>query len=102
MTRINMKRLQIILSLLLASRTFAGEDDEPDLNQCKDRLTLSARLGFNVRAKFGLRRTPDGMAYNYLDGYVLRDSTGDFDPTGTFPGITQNWGYDNSARQRDA
>jgi len=72
-----------------------------DLNECKDRITFSARLGFNIKAKFGPRLTPDGMGYNYLDGYVLRDSTGDFDPTGTFPGITQNWGYDNSTRQRD-
>jgi hypothetical protein len=96
-----MKKHSAILGLLLASRAFAAENDAPDLNQCKDRLTLSARFGFNVSAKFAPRLTPDGLAYNYLDGYVLRDSTGDFDPTGTFPGVTQNWGYDNSTRQRD-
>lgn len=96
-----MKTRSILLGLLLTSPTFAAENNEPNLNQCKDRVTLAARFGFNVSAKFGPRLTPDGLPYNYLDGYVLPDSTGDFDPTGTFPGITQNWGYDNSARQRD-
>lgn len=96
-----MKTFQFILTMLAAVPAFASTNDAPDLNQCKDRVTLSARFGFNIRAKFGPRLTPDGAAYNYLDGYVLRDSTDDFDPTSTFPGITQNWGYDNSTRQRD-
>jgi len=119
-----MKKHFILLGLLLAPHAFAAEDAVAtdhlsfytnyvsiypdhvsiytnDITILANRLTLSARFGFNIRAKFGRRLTPDGLAYNYLDGYVLRDSTGDFDPTGTFPGITQNWGYDNSARQRD-
>ena len=96
-----MKTMHITLALLLTLPAFAGETDAPELNDYKDRLTLNARVGFNIEAKFGPRFTPDGLAYNYLDGYVLLDSAGNFDPTGTFPGITQNWGYDNSARQRD-
>lgn len=97
-----MKRTTFILTLLLALPAFAAEEDALDLNQCKDRLSLSARFGFNIDAKFGPRTTPDGLAYSHLDGYVLMDSTGNFDPTSTFPGgITQNWGYDNSSRQRD-
>lgn len=74
-----------------------GESDDSLI----DHLTFSARFGFNINAKFGPRVTPGGGLYNYLDGYVLRDSTGNFDPTSTFPGITQYWGYDSSARQRD-
>ncbi len=125
-----MKTHSILLGLLLAPHAFAAEDavtNRPSIPTdhlsfytnyvsiytnhvsiytdaitiLANRLTLSARFGFNVRAKFGPRLTPDGLAYNYLDGYVLRDSTGDFDPTGTFLGITQNWGYDNSARQNN-
>jgi len=74
--------------------------DPPESREL-NRITLSARIGFNISARFGHRLNLDGARYTYLDGYVLPDSTGDFDPTGTFPGITQNWGYDNSARQRD-
>jgi hypothetical protein len=66
-------------------------------------LTLSARLGFNVSTRFkgnasGLptfaptRLTPQGDAYNYDDGYVLTDSSGNYG------GQTWYWGYDNSAQ----
>ncbi|MCI0746775.1 MAG: hypothetical protein L0Y58_15340 [Verrucomicrobia subdivision 3 bacterium] len=68
-----------------------------------NRLTLSPRVGFNVSAKFSgvslssapasSRATPDGNAYNYDDGYVLTDISGNFG------GQTWNWGYDNSASQ---
>src|SRR6266853_6557249 len=68
-----------------------------------NRFTVSARLGLNISAKFkGLslalppaapRPTPDGAAYNYDDGYVLTDISGNFG------GQTWYWGYDNSARQ---
>src|SRR5437773_6059751 len=125
-----MKTHSILLGLLVASHAFAAEDAVTnrasiptdhlsfytnyvsiytnyvsiytnDITILANRLTLSARFGFNIHAKFGPRLTPDGLAYNYLDGYVRRDSTGDFDPTGTFPGITQNWGYDHSTRQNN-
>jgi hypothetical protein len=68
-----------------------------------NRLTLSARFGFNISARFkGLstlpppsstRKTPSGDNYNYDDGYVLTDNSGNFG------GQTWYWGYDNSAQQ---
>jgi hypothetical protein len=69
-----------------------------------NRLSLSARFGFNISARFkGLntlppptpaeRRTAHGDLYNYDDGYVLTDSTGNFG------GQTWYWGYDDSSRQ---
>ena len=60
-------------------------------------------MGFNFNATFaGLenlpvphlpRLTPDGVAYNYDNGYVLPDSSGGQG------GQTWNWGYDSSAAQ---
>jgi len=94
-----MKTINLTLAGLMVSGAFARAADVTDLNQNENHLTLSARLGFNIHAQFSNRATPDGLPYNYLDGYVLHDSTGDYDPTATFPGITQNWGYDNSTRQ---
>lgn len=96
-----MKTINITLAGLMVSGAFARADDATDLNQNENRFTLSARLGFNIKAKFSNRLTPDRLPYNYLDGYVLPDSAGGYDPTDTFSGITQNWGYDNSTRQRD-
>ena len=75
-----------------------------------NRLTLSARFGFNISAKFksfgpgapvpGPARTtpsqpgrPNGDAYNYDDGYVLTDASENFG------GETWYWGYDSSASQ---
>lgn len=67
-----------------------------------NRLTLSARFGFDIKAKFksvsaasapvGLRNTPDGDAYNYDDGYVLTDIS---DNAG---GQTWYWGYDENSQ----
>src|SRR5262245_12957082 len=67
-----------------------------------NRLTLGARLGFNISARFkgtpsgwvvppNPRTTPSGDPYNYDNGYVLTDSSGNFG------GQTWYWGYDNSA-----
>jgi len=68
-----------------------------------NRLTLSSRFGFNISAHFkGLttlpppsstRQTPRGDNYNYDNGYVLTDNSGNFG------GQTWYWGYDNSAQQ---
>jgi len=67
-----------------------------------NRLTLSGRVGFGFSAHFsGIsvapvpanRTTPNGDAYNYDNGYVLTDATGNFG------GQTWYWGYDNSASQ---
>jgi hypothetical protein len=72
-------------------------------DQVTNRFTFSARLGLNISAKFkdltltlapaAGRTTPDGAAYNYDDGYVLTDVSGNFG------GQTWNWGYDDSASQ---
>src|SRR5262249_1950784 len=71
-----------------------------------NRLSLSGRVGFGMSARFkGIavlpvptlnRSTPGGDAYNYDDGYVLQDVSGNFG------GQTWYWGYDNSANQVDA
>lgn len=68
-----------------------------------NRFTFSARFGFNISAKFkdigrvslnGISRaTPNGHNYNYDDGYVLEDVSGNFGDQ------TWYWGYDDSARQ---
>jgi hypothetical protein len=97
-----MKISHLILPILVASTAVALCADDPSGDSFLNHLSFSAQLGFNIRAHFGPRITPDGMLYNYIDGYVLMDSTGDYDPTGTYlppQGITQNWGYDNSGSQ---
>jgi len=75
---------------------------EPKLD-VTNRLTFSARLGFNISARFSgfssmptpgsARKTPNGDNYNYDDGYVLTDNSGNFG------GQTWYWGYDDSSRQ---
>jgi len=59
-----------------------------------DRFSLNARFGLNISAKFkrasmsltALPRTsPDGSRYNYDDGYVLTDVSGNYG------GQTWNW-----------
>ncbi len=71
-----------------------------------NRITVSARFGFNIEARFtgagsfsagapraaAPRRTPGGDLYNYDDGYVLRDIS---DNAG---GQTWYWGYDNGGQ----
>ena len=85
------------LSLLFMLVPVALWANEVDTN----RLTFSARFGFNISATFkglsGLptgggqpRLTPNGAQYNYDDGYVLTDVSGNAG------GQTWNWGYDRS------
>ena len=72
-------------------------------NYVTNRLSLSGRVGLGISARFkGIavlpvpalnRTTPGGDAYNYDDGYVLSDTSGNFG------GQTWYWGYDNSASQ---
>ena len=90
--------LILLVSLLCASTSVGAQEDETN------RLYLSARLGFRISARFSApstlplpiaasRKTPEGGTYNYDDGYVLTDSSGNFG------GQTWYWGYDNSAKQ---
>src|SRR5690349_2116912 len=83
-------------ALLLPAAARAQQD-------ATNRVTFSARFGFNISARFkGFgagapaappRTTPRGDAYNYDDGYVLTDISGNAG------GQTWYWGYDNSASQ---
>jgi hypothetical protein len=68
-----------------------------------NRFTLSTRFGLNMSARFtgptslsfsgNPRTTPRGDLYNYDDGYVLTDISGNLG------GQTWYWGYDDSASQ---
>ena len=65
-------------------------------------FSFSARLGFNIAARFKnpghidfasfAKKTPDGLNYNYDDGYVLQDFSGNAG------GYTYNWGFDNGSQ----
>jgi hypothetical protein len=67
-----------------------------------NRIGLSYRMGFNAPVSFKhlggfpaqsvTRNTPDGDRYNYDNGYVLRDSSGNA------LGYTRYWGYDNASQ----
>lgn len=82
--------------LVLPAATRAEED-------ATNRISFSLRLGLNISARFtggpGLpfpintRTTPDGAGYNYDNGYVLMDFSGNVG------GQTWNWGYDDSSQQ---
>ncbi len=103
--------LPIAGTLLLAAAA-ASSQDQPALLErdtyldSTNRLTGSIRFGLNITGRFlnpggslnsrnpaaNGRRTPGGDAYNYDDGYVLKDSSGNAG------GQTWNWGYDNSSQ----
>lgn len=70
----------------------------------KNRVGFSFRTGFNISARFTgsnpalvspltPRTTPNGDLFNYDDGYVLTDISGNAG------GLTWYWGYDDSASQ---
>src|SRR5258707_859080 len=97
MKRVHIYSLVLVVAVsLLPALARADQDDT-------NRLTLSARFGFNIRARFKSvsapspaatpRTAPDGQPYNYDDGYVHTDVSDNFG------GQTWNWGYDNSSRQ---
>ncbi|MGZ4961378.1 MAG: outer membrane protein [Limisphaerales bacterium] len=90
-------------AVVLAALPLAAHADEDccvpthDLNS----FSFSARLGFNISARFknpghiafsNTRKTPDGLNFNYDDGYVLTDFS---DNAG---GYTYNWGFDNASQ----
>ncbi|MBI3879466.1 MAG: hypothetical protein HY301_05310 [Verrucomicrobia bacterium] len=100
------KRTQRCWLALAATLTLAPgllpAADEPEFREFTNRFSISARAAFNLRARFttaagvafpaNTRTTPDGAAYNYDDGYVLPDVSGNA------LGITGNWGYDSAAQ----
>src|SRR5689334_972744 len=94
-----MKTTRVIwVALTVATFVTAAQAEEIVTN----RLSASLRFGLNISARFkgnavtfppplGLTRsTPNGDAYNYDDGYVLTDVSGNEG------GQTWYWGYDNS------
>jgi hypothetical protein len=101
----NQLLIQLTGALLFAS-VASAQSQQDDQRNSTNHLSLSLRFGMGISAKFkgiggGLqpgtpaangRRTPDGDAYNYDDGYVLTDVSGNFGNQ------TWYWGYDNSSQ----
>ena len=81
-------------AILIPATVLAYDDDSTNFNH----IRLSARAGFNITGRFknlgtltlppSARTTPDGNPYNYDNGYVLTDISGNAG------GQTWNWGYD--------
>ena len=92
-------------ALLFATAVSAEQDLQTYLDST-NRVTLSLRFGLNITGKFkgiggGLnplaapgkgRRTLSGNAYNYDDGYVLTDVSGNAGKQSWY------WGYDSSSQ----
>ena len=117
-----MKYIRVIQSVLtvvlLATPPVLAQSPPPDeVSSLKldlppapspDRIGLSYRMGFNAPVSFKTpvsikgfggnpapsapRYTPDGDRYNYDNGYVLVDSTGNA------MGYTRYWGYDSASQ----
>ena len=93
--------------LVLAAGAFFAANVSAD-EAATNRLTFSARFGFDIKSKFkgispmsapnNLRSTPsqpgrpNGDPYNYDDGYVLTDISGNAG------GQTWYWGYDSGSQ----
>jgi hypothetical protein len=97
-------RVPVSGALLFATAVSAEQDLQTYLNST-NRVTISLRLGMNISGSFrgpstiylpmhfpaaGGRHTPNGDPYNYDDGYVLKDISGNAG------GQTWYWGYDNT------
>jgi hypothetical protein len=96
-------------SLMIAASAHSAEPapqlERVELNST-NRLTASLRFGLNIKGKFKLpggglnprglaangRLTPDHDRYNYDDGYVLTDNTGNLG------GQTWYWGHENAGQ----
>ncbi len=92
-------------ALLFATAVSAEQDLQTYLDST-NRVTLSLRFGLNITGKFkgiggnlnslGMpgngRRTAHGDAYNYDDGYVLTDISGNVGKQSWY------WGYDSSSQ----
>jgi hypothetical protein len=104
-----MKKHRLIASFavaaLFAASAVAQTNSVIDWNRT-NRLSVSVRFGLGISARFkgaggsynpfsvpaNGRRTPEGDRYNYDDGYVLTDVSGNFG------GQTWYWGYDNNSQ----
>lgn len=84
-------------ALLIPGSLAAQQDTSTNFNHFR----LSLRAGFNITARFQNlgavalspnRTTPDGYKYNYNNGYVLPDASGNAG------GKTWNWGYDSPSQ----
>jgi hypothetical protein len=105
--------IQSVLSLvLLATPPVLAQSPSPDAVSSvnldlppapsPNRIGLSYRMGFNAPVSFKhlggfpaqsvARNTPDGDRYNYDNGYVLTDSSGNA------MGYTRYWGYDSASQ----
>src|SRR5258706_7594292 len=95
-------------ALFILAATASAQQNPGDAvyQDSTNRLSLSLRFGLNINAKFkGIggslnparydgfgRKTPDGAAYNYDNGYVLTDVSGNAG------GETPNRGYGHHAQ----
>ena len=97
-------------ALVLATAVSADQDLQNDLNST-NRVTVSLRYGLNINGRINgpasanfpagslsprIRRTPNGDLYNYLNGYVLPDISGDAGHQSWY------WGYDSSSQVNPA
>ncbi len=94
--------LSMLPATLLASCSVASAQLVSPLKESPNHFGASFRMAFNVSVDFenvgafrspaGLRLTPDGAPFNYDDGYVLTDSSGNL------LGYTRYWGYDSASQ----
>lgn len=87
--------------LSVSAQPFTPTELVPTPADSPNRLSASFRMAFNVDVKFenvgafnagSSQTTPDGDAFNYDDGYVLTDSSGNL------MGYTRYWGYDYNSQ----
>src|SRR5580692_5684132 len=96
------RRSTLPAALLSAMSSVTPVLTDPPPADSPDHLNLSYRMAFDVGVNFGhvgaftppglLRQTPAGAPFNYDDGYVLTDSSGDA------MGYTRYWGYDSPSQ----
>jgi hypothetical protein len=103
-TKTHQLAIKAVSLFLFTGAAAAQSDDKLVYQDSTNRLTLSLRFGLNVSASFkGIgnslnqalslsRKTPNGDPYNYDNGYVLTDISGDAG------GQSWYWGYDNASQ----